>query len=118
MKRMLLLAAAAALGSAGAAFAADPISQAEMEEVFKGTTFNTKDFGETGTMAFGADGSLDLKLQTKADTGTYRFANGGYCSTWKTIRTTEACFKATKVSDKQYQLWTSDGKEDAVLTLP
>jgi hypothetical protein len=116
MRRMLVLAAAAVIGSAGAAFAADTISQAEMEQAFKGKTFNTQDFGETGTATFGDDGKIHMMLQTKEDAGGYRFANGGYCSAWTKLRTTETRFTAGKVGSNQYRLWTSNGKEDALLT--
>jgi hypothetical protein len=101
----------------GATVAAELISQADMEKAFKGKTFNTHNFGEDGTVTFGEDGKIHIKLQTKADDGTYRFAYDGYCETWTKLRATEACFKASKVGAHQYQLWTDTGAEDVLLTM-
>jgi hypothetical protein len=121
MKRIFTLAAAAAIGVAGAAFAAEPISQAEMEQAFKGKTFKFDDgSGNTGTISYGADGAINVKAssgpQSPEDSGTYRFAEGGYCSKWQKLRSgTEACFKATKVDGGGYQLWKADGSKDDLL---
>jgi hypothetical protein len=113
--RSAVIAAAAVVCFAGAALA-DKLSQDDAKKALDGHTFQTHDFGEDGTLAWSGD-TLTAKLQTKSDTAKVRWAEGGYCSTWTKFRSTEACFTVEKVSDTTYQLWTSDGKKDDVLTL-
>ncbi len=123
-KTRIALALAAALGVAGAvgmAHAADPISQADMEAAFKGKSFKDDDgAGNIGVITYGSDMKIHIKVPTGAqapeDSGTYRFAEGGYCSSWTKLRNgAEKCFKATKEGGG-FQLWTMDGKKDDMLT--
>lgn len=111
----LAICTAAILALAGPA-SAEKLSQEEARKVLDGHTFKAHDFGEDGTLAWSGD-TLHAELATRSDDATVRWANGGYCSTWKKLRTTEACFTVEKLGDTQYQLWTVDGKKDAPLTL-
>jgi len=95
------------------------ISEAELEKAFKGQTFvDTTPDGKVGTVTFGTDMTIHATGPSPADAdeGTYRFANGGYCSKWKKQRAgVEWCFQASKV-DNGYQLWTTDGKKADLFT--
>jgi hypothetical protein len=112
-----IVAAMAFVGALGAGTAsAQQLSQADVEAALKGNTFNTKDFGETGTITWGADGTISIKLQTKSDTGTYRFAEGGYCSTWTVLRTNEKCFTLKKAGDGKFDIINPDGSLDSQIS--
>ncbi len=91
--------------------------QAEMEAAFKGNTFAvTAPSGWTGELTFGPDMTLTSAASDGTDAGTYRFAEGGYCSTWQRFRDgEEACFTAEDLGDGRYQLYTLDGQLDDLL---
>jgi hypothetical protein len=118
---MSLTVVASLAGFTGAAIAATMISQADMEAAFKGKSFKDDDgAGNVGVITYGADGTISVKVATGAqapeDSGTYKFDKGGYCSSWKKLRSgTEACFTASKEGNG-YQLWKADGKKDDMLT--
>jgi hypothetical protein len=121
LKALLAVAAIATIGFSGVATAATMISQSDMEAAFKGKSFKDDDgAGNIGTISYGAD--MTIKYDGKSgpqaggDSGTYKFDKGGYCSSWKKLRSgTEKCFTAEKL-DNGYQLWTLDGKKDDTLT--
>ncbi len=120
MKWKLVSGAAAVFLWSGAAFAQTMMSQAEVESVFKGTTFAIK--GATSSdrsLAFNADMTIEVtNADGSGDHGTYRFGEGGYCSTWEKFRNgKEACFTAERLSATDFQLYTEDGKKDAYLVL-
>jgi hypothetical protein len=121
LKALLAIAAVATIAISGTAIAATMISQADMEAAFKGKSFKDDDgAGNIGTISYGADMTIkyDGKTgpQAGGDSGTYKFDKGGYCSSWKKLRTgAEKCFTAEKI-DSGYQLWTLDGKKDDTLT--
>ena len=87
-----------------------------MEKAFKGRSFKDDDgAGNVGVITYGSDMTIQVKVPTGAqapeDSGTYRFANGGYCSKWKNLRKgAEGCFTATKTATG-YQLWTARREE-------
>ncbi len=116
MMKFAVVLGAALLFGMGIANAGDKLSQDDAKKALDGHTFKTHDFGEDGTLAWNGD-TLTAKLQTKSDTAKVRWANGGYCSTWSKFRATEACFTVEKLSDTQYQLWTTDNQKDDLLTL-
>jgi hypothetical protein len=92
-----------------------------VEAALKGKTFNTEDFGGTGTIAWAADGKISVNVRrpdgtTVADTGTYRFDGKGYCSTWTTLRTTEKCFTLRQTSATTWDILNPDGSLDSKLT--
>lgn len=100
---------------------AQELSGAEVEALLKGKTFNTEDFGGTGTIAWGDDGAITVDVTKPdgskvSDVGTYRFDDSGYCSTWSTLRTEEKCFKLQKTSDTTYEILNLDGSLDSTLT--
>jgi hypothetical protein len=71
-------------------------------------------------LEIGVDGTIGIKVgsgpRSPEDGGTYKFDNGGSCSSWKKLRSGgEKCFTAEKI-DGGYQLWTTDGKKDDTLT--
>jgi hypothetical protein len=122
MNKFLAAAVAAAALSMSAAIAAETmISQADMEAAFKGKSFKDDDgAGNIGVITYSADMTIHVKVpsgpQSPQDDGKYRFANGGYCSSWTKLRSgAEKCFTASKTADG-YQLWTADGKKDDTLT--
>ena len=76
--------------------------------------------GWTGTVTFNADMTTMSKGDSDDtnDTGSYRFAEGGYCSTWVEFRDgAEACFTLEKLGEGRYQLYTLDGKKDDLFVL-
>ena len=122
MRKLLIMTAAVSVVIfAGHAFADDMISQADMEKAFKGNSFKDDDSaGNVGVITYGADMTIHVKVPTGAqapsDDGKYRFAEGGYCSSWGKLRNgAEKCFTASKAGTG-YQLWTKDGKKDDMLT--
>jgi hypothetical protein len=116
------LVAAVTLAAAGFAAAAETmIPQDELEAALKGKTFKDDDGnGNVGTLTYGADMTLRFEGNTGplagGDSGTYRFAEGGYCSKWTKLRKgDEWCFTASRRADG-FQLWTKDGKKGDTLT--
>lgn len=114
---LVALAVFAAADSAGA----QALSGAEAETALKGKTFNTEDFGGTGTISWAADGKIMVDVKkpdgtTVADTGTYRFDGKGYCSTWTKLRTTEKCFMLRKTGATTFDILNADGSLDSKLT--
>ena len=120
-KLLATVVAVAALGLGSAIAAETMISQADMEAAFKGKSFKDDDgAGNIGVISYGADMTIHVKVatgpQSPQDDGKYRFANGGYCSSWTKLRSgAEKCFTASKTADG-FQLWTQDGKKDDTLT--
>jgi hypothetical protein len=105
---------------AGPAFG-QALSQSEVETVLRGKTFTTADFGGTGTISWSADGVISVDVTRPdgskvVDTGTYRFGEGGYCSTWSRIRTTEACFTLRRTGATTFDILNRDGSLDSQLT--
>src|SRR6516162_4152920 len=92
MNRLLLAAVAATALGFGVAVAAETmISQADMETAFKGKSFKDDDgAGNVGVITYAADMTIHVKVasgpQSPQDDGKYRFANGGYCSSWTKLR--------------------------------
>jgi hypothetical protein len=94
------------------------MAQADVESALKGNSFAvTAQSGWTGLITFNADMTLASSGDDDvADTGTYRFGEGGYCSTWVGFREgVEACFTAEKLGEGRYQLYTLDGAKDDLL---
>jgi hypothetical protein len=119
MKRTLVFLATTAVLAAGAANAQTLMPQADVEAALKGGTFAMKGpEGFTAVITFNPDMTLALTATDGAkDSGTYRFAGGGYCSTWVNFRSgEEACFTMERLSDEQFQLYTLDGKKDDLFT--
>ena len=87
-----------------------PVSPKEIQE-----TWVSKDL--TGTTGSGARSHLRLESDGKAsvcagstsDTGTWRISDGGYCTTWSTIRAgQERCFSVTR-SGSMFKVFNPDG---------
>jgi hypothetical protein len=105
---------------AGSAAAQTLMPQTDVETAFKGHSFAvTAQSGWTGTITFNPDMTLASSGDDDvADTGTYRFGEGGYCSTWKGFREgVEACFTVEDLGEGRYQLYTLDGGKDDLLVL-
>jgi hypothetical protein len=114
------IAFAAVLFAALPAAAQSLLPQADVETAFKGNSFAvTAQSGWTGMITFNPDMTLASSGDDDvADTGTYRFGEGGYCSTWKGFREgVEACFTVEKLGERRYQLYTLDGGKDDLLVL-
>ena len=91
------------------------MAQSDVEAAFKGATFAlTTQGGDTATIAFHPDMTATVTMNDgSSDTGTYRFAEGGYCSTWEDFRDgAEACFTAEDLGSGRYQLYKLDGAKD------
>ena len=114
MNRIIpLLAAAAAIPVA--AWAQTLMPQSEVETALRGATFAlTTQGGDTATITFHPDMTAEVTMvDGSKDHGTYRFAEGGYCSSWEDFRNgAEACFTVEKISDSEFQLYTPDGRKD------
>lgn len=120
MKAVLLcLAFVIGLAEPGIAQAA-MMTQAEVEAAFPGKTFalTTQD-GTTATIAFHPDMTALVTFNDgSTDAGTYRLAQGGYCSTWEIFREREeACFTVESLGGGRYQLYTIEGKKDDLFVL-
>lgn len=114
------IAFAAFLTVAGPAAAQSLLPQADVEAAFKGNSFAvTAQSGWTGLITFNPDMTLASSGDDDvADTGTYRFGEGGYCSTWAGFREgVEACFTVEDLGEGRYQLYTLDGEKDDLLVL-
>jgi hypothetical protein len=101
------------------ALAQTTMAQADVEAAFKGKSFAvTAPSGWTGVITFAPDMTLTSAGNDGTDSGTYRFAEGGYCSTWQRFRDgEEACFTAVDLGESRYQLYTLDGQLDDLLVL-
>jgi len=97
------------------------LPQQDVEAAFKGHSFAvTAQSGWTGSITFNDDMTLTSKGESDdtSDTGTYRFAEGGYCSTWAAFREgEEGCFTVEKLGEGRYQLYKLDGSKDDLLVL-
>jgi len=94
------------------------LPQADVETAFKGHSFAvTAQSGWTGSITFNADMTLASSGDDDvADSRTYRFGEGGYCSTWVGFREgVEACFTVEDLGGGRYQLYTLDGAKDDLL---
>ena len=94
------------------------LSGADVEALLKGNTFNTEDFGGTGTITWNDDMTIAVSITkpdgtSVEDTGTFRFDGTGYCSTWKTLRTTEKCFKLSATGEGTWDILNQDGSFDS-----
>lgn len=117
MKPTLLLATALAF-VVSAASAQTLMSQTNVEAALKGQTFVlTTQNGETARIAFNPDMSAVVTNKDgSTDTGSYRFAEGGYCSIWRDFRNgAEACFTAEDLGGGRYHLYKPDGAKDDLL---
>ena len=117
---MATIAAVAAITWGGAALA-QAMSGADVEAALKGKSFNTEDFGGTGTISWSADGKLAVDIKkpdgsTVADTGTYRFDGKGYCSIWSKLRTTEKCFTLRRTGATTMEILHPDGTLDSKIS--
>jgi hypothetical protein len=115
-----LIAGLFALALSGAAHA-QALSGADVETLLRGKTFNTEDFGGTGTITWNADNTIAVNIRrpdgsTVQDTGTYRFDGHGYCSTWRVLRTTERCFTLARTGANTFNILNTDGSVDSRLT--
>ena len=95
------------------------MDQADVEAALKGKVFTvTAQSGWTGVITFGPDMTLSSAGNDGTDSGTYRFDEGGYCSTWQRFREgEEACFTAEDLGDGRYQLYKLDGQLDDLLVV-
>lgn len=121
MTKLLTITAAILLALAGPA-SSQALSGADAEAALKGKTFNTEDFGGTGTITWAADGKISVDVKKPdgsavVDTGTYRFDGKGYCSTWSKLRTTEKCFTLRKTGATTFDILNPDGSLDSKLTM-
>ncbi len=118
---LVLLCFAFVIGLAGPSFAQPVLmAQSEVEAALPGKTFTfTSPSGVTGTIDFARDMSVSSTLEDGSiDKGTYRFAEGGYCSVWEEYREgEEACFTVEALGDGRYQLYTLDGGLDDLFVL-
>lgn len=93
---------AAILGSlVGNAQAQDmPVTGKEIQDQWVGKTLSgTTANGAPVTMRLMADGSATLVAGSTRDSGTWRASEGGYCTTWKTIRSgQERCFTTRRTA--------------------
>jgi len=96
------------------------MSQADVEAALRGATFAfTTQSGFTATIAFHSDMTVRATFDDGgSEDGTYRFAEGGYCSTWEKFRDgAEACFTIEFLGAGRYQLYTLDGAKDDLFVL-
>jgi hypothetical protein len=114
--KTVLLCFASVVGFAGPGIAQTVMmTQSDVEAAFSGKAFAlTTQEGTTATIAFHRDLTALVTFNDgSTDGGTYRFAEGGYCSSWEKFREgVEACFTVESLGDARYQLYTLAGAKD------
>lgn len=75
-----------------------PVSGKEIQDTWVGKELTgTTASGANVTMRLEPDGKASLTAGRTSDTGTWRIAENGYCTTWKTIRAgQERCFTVAR----------------------
>lgn len=64
------------------------------------------------------NGTQKFNTSNRSDTGTWRIADGEYCSKWKETRNgAESCSTWFKTSEKTYDIYDRDGTKSGVLTI-
>lgn len=98
-------------GHVSCALAQDgPVSAKEIQDTWvgkelTGTTAN----GAKATMRLEPDGRASVSAGNTSDTGTWRMSEGGYCTTWKTIRAgQERCFTVVRAG-AAFKVMNPDG---------
>lgn len=94
----------------GASAQEGPVSGKEIQETWVGKELTgTTARGGKVSMKLEADGKASLAAGTTSDTGTWRPAEQGYCTTWSTIRAgQERCFTVTR-DGSQFKVLNPDG---------
>jgi hypothetical protein len=87
-----------------------PVSGKEIQETWVGKELlGTTANGAKVVMKLEANGKAALTAGNTSDTGTWRVADQGYCTTWATIRAgAERCFTVARAGG-QFKVFNPDG---------
>jgi hypothetical protein len=103
MVRRTLAAACLLACVAGTGLAQEaPVTPKEIEDTWVGRTLiGTTAGGAPATLKLMPGGTAAVSAGSTNDTGTWRLSDGGYCTTWRTIRAgQERCFTARRAGTK------------------
>lgn len=97
----------------------EPVSQAEMEESYsRARTIAWRNArGRSGTATYHPDGTAQVAWEGGSDEGTWRIADGRFCSKWRTVRNgVENCTRTYKLGENEYQAYNADGTLNSSLS--
>ena len=79
-----------------------PVTPKEIEDTWVGRTLvGTTAAGAPATLKLLPGGAAAVSAGSTNDSGTWRLSDGGYCTTWRTIRAgQERCFTARRAGTK------------------
>ena len=80
----------------------EPVAAQEIRERWTGRTLvGSTSTGASVSMQLQSDGTASLSAGSTRDSGTWRVSEGGYCTTWKTIRAgQERCYTVRRTGQK------------------
>ena len=99
------------LAAAGVAHAQDgPVSAKEIQDTWVGRDLTGMTAsGHRASMRLEPDGKASVSAGSVNDTGVWRLSEGGYCTTWRTIRAgQERCFTVLR-SGNAFKVMNPDG---------
>jgi len=119
MHRPSILAAAAMLALHVSPVGAQdgPVSAKEIQETWVGKDLiGTTAAGASAKVRLESNGTASLSAGRTNDTGTWRVANNGYCTTWNTIRAgQERCFTVSRTGS-DFKVFNPDGSHSGTFT--
>jgi|GEM_PF-6949738 len=66
--------------------------------------------GSSGSLAFGADGNVTIRIGDDSDSGPWRFEGRDFCATWPAIGGGEQCFRLfSKMWGDGMKMYRPDG---------
>jgi hypothetical protein len=110
---LCLLACVAGTGLAQEA----PVTAKEIEDTWVGRTLiGTTARGAPATLKLMPGGTAAVSAGSTTDIGTWRLSDGGYCTTWRTIRAgQERCFTVRRAGTK-ITVQNPDGTQSGTIT--
>ncbi len=97
-------------------FAGEPLAPQQIATQWMGRTLiGTTAEGVAVALRLHPDGTAQLEVGDKQDTGRWRLSDTGYCAAWTHIRRgQEACF-IVKQDAEAYHIYSLDGQPSAVV---
>ena len=92
--------------------------QASLEKLFskKHSASFVTDKGVKGMIYYYPNRTMHVEFNGKNDNGEYFFKAGQLCSTWKTIRKGEKCYRLYEVSSNVFEVVRDNGLYDSTIT--
>ena len=95
---------------------ATPLSGAQIQQLNSpGAVANWRNQeGRSGTVAYLAEGKVEIKSGTFSDVGSLRYTENGVCSKYTTVRNgAETCFKMYKTGPNSYATVNQNGEVES-----